>query len=86
MALSYCTLKTRKRRFQTICSHRSLALSTVASAAETIASPLTSSQNRAAEARGLVRLVTNRGYSQSRRIPHENTKVEENSHNPAARR
>ena len=43
------TLKTRKRRFQTICSHRSLALSTVATAAETIASPMTSSQIHAAE-------------------------------------
>ena len=41
------TLKTRKHCFQTV---RSLALSTVATAAEMIASPLTSSQNHAAPA------------------------------------
>ena len=82
------TLKTRKRRFQTICSHRSPALSTVATAAETIASPPTSSQNHAAES-GSKRagapchqsqvLAVETNTSQSLK----NTKVEENSHNLA---
>jgi len=90
------TLMTRKRRFQTICSHRYLALSTVAiplncgHCVETIASPLTSSQNHAAESGSkragapchqsrVLEVETNTSRSL------KNTKVEDNSYHPATR-
>ena len=74
------TLRTRKRRFQTIWRHRSLALSTVCRRIREYWQKC----GCYLEKWGLVRLVTNCGYCHTSRSL-RNTKVEEHSHNPAAR-